>query len=207
MIVQARHAAPTVFAAVRFGNVLGSRGSLLDVLAEQLRTGVPVTVTHPDMTRFFMTIEEAAGLVLEAARLATGGEVFVLDMGEPVRILDLVCKFAEQMHAEQPPIRFTGLRQGEKLHEALFSEGEERHPTVHPRIQAATPSSPNAEARVPQGFPGLYAAAEHNDADEVRSRLARLLPGFPVPVPVNRASAAASAERELVSAAPYPDDF
>ncbi|MEY9964994.1 FlaA1/EpsC-like NDP-sugar epimerase [Streptacidiphilus sp. MAP12-16] len=205
MIVQARHAAPTVFAAVRFGNVLGSRGSLLDVLAEQLRSGAPVTVTHPDMTRFFMTIEEAAGLVLEAARLATGGEVFVLDMGEPVRILDLVRKFAEQMNTEQPPIRFTGLRRGEKLSESLFSEREQRHPTAHPKIQAAIPCSLSATARVALGIPDLYAAAERNDAAEVRNRLAQLLPGFPVPASASLPSA--SAERHLVAAAPYPDDF
>jgi FlaA1/EpsC-like NDP-sugar epimerase len=216
VIVQARHSAPTVFAAVRFGNVLGSRGSLLDVLAQQLRSGEPVTVTHPDMTRFFMTIEEAAGLVLEASRMATGGEVFVLDMGKPVRILDLVRAFAEQMNAEQPAIRFTGLRPGEKLSESLFSEREQRRPTTHPRIHAALPGTRYSMSYVPLGLPGLYAAAERNDAREVRSRLARLLPGFPAPTPAPaRASGpvpslgpvSTTAARPLVPTAPYPDDF
>ncbi|MGH1553674.1 polysaccharide biosynthesis protein [Streptomyces sp. L7] len=89
----------TVFAAVRFGNVLGSRGSLLSVVAEQLGAGSPVTVTHPDVTRFFMTVEEAVGLVLEAMRMARGGEVFVLDMSGPVRIVDLVRKFARSVNS------------------------------------------------------------------------------------------------------------
>jgi FlaA1/EpsC-like NDP-sugar epimerase len=151
-----------------------------------------------------MTIEEAAGLVLEASRMATGGEVFVLDMGKPVRILDLVRAFAEQMNAEQPAIRFTGLRPGEKLSESLFSEREQRRPTTHPRIHAAIPGTRYSTSYVPLGLPGLYAAAERNDASEVRSRLARLLPGFPVPSPGSKSTAAA---RPLVPTAPYPDDF
>ena len=114
--------------------MLGSRGSLLSVLAEQLRNNVPMTVTHPDMTRFFMTIEEAAGLVVEAAHLAGTGEIFVLDMGEPVRILDVVQSFAHLMHHPDVEVRFTGMREGEKLNESLFSEHEQALPTAHPRI-------------------------------------------------------------------------
>jgi FlaA1/EpsC-like NDP-sugar epimerase len=95
LLVQQEAGGGTHVAAVRFGNVLGSRGSLLTVLAEQIGRGQPITVTHPDMTRFFMTIEEAAGLVIEAARMAEQGEVFVLDMGEPVRIVDVAQSFAE----------------------------------------------------------------------------------------------------------------
>lgn len=200
LIVQNAPASPCVFTAVRFGNVLGSRGSLLDVLAEQLRSGQPVTVTHPDMTRFFMTIEEAAGLVLEASRLATGGEVFVLDMGEPVRILDLVRTYAEQVNAPDLQIRFTGLRPGEKLNETLFAAHERRRPTAHPRIHAtASPDRPDLATELP----GLYAAAARNDAPEVRRRLARLLPGFPAPrpAPLPRPLAA------IAASAPYPDDF
>ncbi|CCK25923.1 hypothetical protein BN159_1544 [Streptomyces davaonensis JCM 4913] len=98
----------TVFTAVRFGNVLGSRGSLLSVVAEQLGAGAPVTVTHPDVTRFFMTVEEAVGLVLQAARMARGGEVFVLDMSSPVRIVDLVRKFARSVHIPDVDIRWRG---------------------------------------------------------------------------------------------------
>ncbi|MFI9766640.1 DegT/DnrJ/EryC1/StrS family aminotransferase [Streptomyces sp. NPDC052415] len=185
----------TVFTAVRFGNVLGSRGSLLSVVAEQLGAGSPVTVTHPDVTRFFMTVEEAVGLVLEAARMARGGEVFVLDMSSPVRIVDLVRKFARSVHVQDVDIRFTGLRPGEKLNEVLFSARERHTPTSHPRILAATSTDPAP----PIGrLPALYAAAEHNDTDTVRSVLAELLPGFP-PVP-SRPSRAAMTD-------PYPDGF
>src|SRR5690606_8964923 len=96
--------------------------------------GLPVTVTHPDMTRFFMTIEEAAGLVLEAARLADAGETFVLDMGAPVKIIDLVHSFAELIHHSDVQIRITGMRPGEKLNETLFSQHERPVLTEHPRI-------------------------------------------------------------------------
>jgi FlaA1/EpsC-like NDP-sugar epimerase len=195
LIVQANTQAPGVFAGVRFGNVLGSRGSLLSVLAEQLRAGGPVTVTHPDVTRFFMTIEEAVGLVLEAGRMAQGGEIFVLDMGEPVRIVDLVHKFAEQVNMPNVPIRFTGLRPGEKLNEALFSTTEERLPTEHARIRATVPPGQALDAVV--RLPELYEAAAVNDSKVVRALLSELLPGYVTPVPV---------ATEVLSA-PYPDDF
>jgi FlaA1/EpsC-like NDP-sugar epimerase len=195
LIVQANTQAPGVFAGVRFGNVLGSRGSLLSVLAEQLRAGGPVTVTHPDVTRFFMTIEEAVGLVLEAGRMAQGGEIFVLDMGEPVRIVDLVHKFAEQVNMPDVPIRFTGLRPGEKLNEALFATAEERLPTEHRRIQATVPPGQALDAVV--RLPELYEAAAVNNTEGVRALLSELLPGYVTPVP---------ATTEVLSA-PYPDDF
>ncbi|GAA1250139.1 hypothetical protein GCM10009665_46060 [Kitasatospora nipponensis] len=194
-----------VFCAVRFGNVLGSRGSLLSVLAEQLRSGSPVTVTHPDVTRFFMTIEEAVGLVLESGRLARGGEVFVLDMGEPVRIVDLVHNFARQVQlsgglgAPEVEIRYTGLRSGEKLNEALFSQGERRLPTEHPRIHATEAGAGQRPDDLAGGLTALYEAAADNGDAEVRRRLAELLPEYqgpqqvPAPVPA--------------LAAPYPDGF
>ncbi|MEV0219661.1 DegT/DnrJ/EryC1/StrS family aminotransferase [Streptomyces sp. NPDC050704] len=190
----------TVFAAVRFGNVLGSRGSLLSVVAEQLGTGCPVTVTHPDVTRFFMTVEEAVGLVLEAARMAEGGEVFVLDMNDPVRIVDLVRKFARSVNVPDVDIRFTGLRPGEKLNETLFSAQERHTPTAHPRILAATSTACQEDPAAPvERLPALYVAAEHNDTDQVRRVLAELLPGFP----------ASTTRQHLHSgmADPYPDDF
>ncbi|CAL9616786.1 DegT/DnrJ/EryC1/StrS family aminotransferase [Streptomyces sp. enrichment culture] len=190
-----RHAPDgTVFTAVRFGNVLGSRGSLLSVVAEQLGSGAPVTVTHPDVTRFFMTVEEAVGLVLEAARTAQGGEVFVLDMSSPVRIVDLVRKFARARHIPDVDIRYTGLRPGEKLNETLFSAHEQHTATAHPRILAATSTTrPDLTA-----LPALYDAAERNDTAEVRRLLAALLPGFP-PADLTPSPA--------VLAGPYPDDF
>jgi FlaA1/EpsC-like NDP-sugar epimerase len=195
----ARNLGTGVFSAVRFGNVLGSRGSLLSVLAEQLRSGGPVTVTHPDVTRFFMTIEEAVGLVLEAGRMAEGGEVFVLDMGDPVRIVDLVHNFARQVQlgAEDVEIRYTGLRAGEKLNEALFSEGEERLPTVHGRIFATLAGEGAGPEDLAGGLTALYAAAAGNADDEVRRRLAELLPGYRTPEP----------EPVPALSAPYPDGF
>ncbi|HET8560603.1 MAG TPA: nucleoside-diphosphate sugar epimerase/dehydratase [Marmoricola sp.] len=194
LLVQHEEESRTRVASVRFGNVLGSRGSLLTVLAEQISRGLPLTVTHPDMTRFFMTIEEAAGLVIEAARMAEGGEVFVLDMGEPVRILDVVQSFAEQLHRPDVEIRFTGMRPGEKLVEQLFSEQESPLPTEHPRIfkVAKLPPIP----RFHQRLSTLYHLAEHNEAGDVRACLRDLLPDYRPVVP-----------RIPAQAAPYPDDY
>jgi len=187
--------AGTVVAAVRFGNVLGSRGSLLSVLAEQMRNDEPITVTHPDVTRFFMTIEEAVGLVLEAAHLARGGETFVLDMGKPVRIMDLVDNYARQIGFEGPDVRFTGLRPGEKLHEALFASHEQQVDTSHPRIfsTAAGQMHPEFDTQLE----GLFRAASRNAVDEVRNRLAEMLGNYDRPL-----QSAPSSFGAL-----YPDDF
>jgi FlaA1/EpsC-like NDP-sugar epimerase len=179
MIVQAHAGGFTRFASVRFGNVLGSRGSFLSVLSEQIENGEAVTVTHPDVTRFFMTVEEAVGLVIEAASLAELGETFVLDMGEPVRIVDLVHNYAAQFHLHEGDfeISFTGLRGGEKLNEALFSENEERLRTDHPRIWATKPAPP--AGNLDEILDRLIAAAATNRSDVVRRHLADLLPAFP----------------------------
>ena len=121
-------------ANVRFGNVLGSRGSFLDSLTWQIDNGLPVTITDEDVTRYFMTIPEAAGLVIEAAVMAESGATYILDMGEPVRILDLVRTYVRLTKAAEPTIRLTGLRSGEKLHERLLDRSETSLPTEHPRI-------------------------------------------------------------------------
>lgn len=127
----------TKFMAVRFGNVLGSSGSVIPIFTKQIAAGGPVTVTHPDVTRYFMTIPEAAGLVLQSASQGEGGEIFVLDMGKPVRISDLAKQLIELsgLRAEEDiEIKFTGLRPGEKLFEELNHSGEKTAPTNHPKI-------------------------------------------------------------------------
>jgi FlaA1/EpsC-like NDP-sugar epimerase len=195
LVVKSSAGTSTIVAAVRFGNVLGSRGSLLPILAEQLRNGEAVTVTDPDVTRYFMTIEEAVGLVLEAAKIATGGETFVLDMGKPVRIVDLVTNFANHLGIAAVDIRYTGLRPGEKLHEALFGQAEHCVPTEHPRIYSTR------RAEFEEGFDdlltSLYDAADHNAPGDVWHLLSRLLPNY----------SCSTGVPELKSLAPYPDDY
>lgn len=131
----------TRVSSVRFGNVLGSNGSLLPVIQHRLNNNLPLQITHPDVTRYFMTIPEATGLVIEAARMSEGGEVFILDMGKPVRIVDLVNNFARLSDKPLPTLEFIGLRPGEKLHEELFSSTEQHSPTAHPRISMALVAS------------------------------------------------------------------
>lgn len=126
------------YISVRFGNVLGSRGSMLHTFNAQIAAGGPVTVTHPDVTRFFMTIPEACELVVQAGALGREGEVLVLEMGEPVKILDVARRMIGLSGARGVEIVFTGLRTGEKLHERLFSEGEEAVATEHSMIRSVS---------------------------------------------------------------------
>ena len=129
----------TAFSTVRFGNVLGSAGSVIPKFQEQIARGGPVTVTHPDIIRYFMSIPEAAQLVLQAALMGEGSEIFVLDMGEPVRIADLARDMIRLSGAseDQVKIEFTGLRPGEKLFEELLASDETTRPTHHPKVRIA----------------------------------------------------------------------
>ena len=127
----------TQFITTRFGNVLGSNGSVIPIFREQIKNGGPVTVTHPDIIRYFMLIPEACRLVLEAGTMGKGGEIFVFDMGEPVRIVDLAKRMIKLSGAQNIEIKFSGLRDGEKLYEEVLSDKENTKPTVHPKIMVA----------------------------------------------------------------------
>jgi FlaA1/EpsC-like NDP-sugar epimerase len=171
--------------AVRFGNVIGSAGSVIPIFREQIRRGGPVTVTHPEMVRYFMTIPEAAQLVLQAGALGQGGEIFVLDMGEPVRILDLA-KETIILSGLRPfddiNIVFTGVRSGEKLYEELQTTDERVLKTSHPKIFigriAAYP-----EEKVRHALERLSLLAENGWDRELRRAINELLPEAHLPVP------------------------
>jgi FlaA1/EpsC-like NDP-sugar epimerase len=175
----------TCYSMVRFGNVLGSSGSVVPRFRKQIKNNGPITLTHPDITRYFMTIPEAAQLVIQAGAMASGGEVFVLDMGQPVRIVDLARQMVELSgltvrDAAQPDgdieIKITGLRPGEKLYEELLI-GDNPLPTEHPRIMKAHEEFVTwAELTV--RLEVLNELLKTNDVPRIRSLLAELVPGY-----------------------------
>jgi FlaA1/EpsC-like NDP-sugar epimerase len=177
--------ATTTFSMVRFGNVLGSSGSVVPLFRDQIKSGGPITLTHADITRYFMTIPEAAQLVIQAGAMGTGGDVFVLDMGQPVRIYDLAKRMVELSglvlkDAHHPDgdieIAITGLRPGEKLFEELLI-GDNPQPTQHPRIMKAN------EEFMPWQVLQLHldeinVAIQSNDVPMIRGLLQNLVPGY-----------------------------
>ena len=167
-------ASETEFAAVRFGNVLGSRGSLIPMLKAQIKRGGPVRITHQEMTRFFMTIPEAVQLVVQAGALGSRGEVFVLDMGEPVRINELALDLV-RMHGLRPGvdigIQYTGMRPGEKLHEELLYDAEDLVPTSHPKIRMVGNARPGDISRIKADVTRLVELAHEEDPDRCRQAL------------------------------------
>lgn len=169
------------YVAVRFGNVLGSRGSAIHTFKHQIAAGGPVTITHPHMKRYFMTIPEAVHLVLQASVLGKGGEVFVLDMGEPIRIVDLARDLIELSGLEvgrDIEIVVTGPRPGEKLFEELFIPGESYTQTPHDKIFIAANASSFVPSALDIDVSALSLAAAHNDADAIQRLLRRLIPEY-----------------------------
>jgi FlaA1/EpsC-like NDP-sugar epimerase len=170
----------SAYVSVRFGNVLGSRGSVVPTFMRQIAEGGPVTVTHPDMVRYFMTIPEAVQLVLQASALGTQGEVFVLDMGDPVRVRDLATDLIALSGLEAGidiEVRYTGIRPGEKLFEELFFKGDHVTPTIHPKILRA--SDAEGDSFCADDIETLIAAAQENRPPaEIRRLIAMLVPEF-----------------------------
>ncbi len=181
LIIQGMNAiSQTKFVAVRFGNVLGSRGSVIPLFKKQIAQGGPITITHPDMKRYFMTIPEATQLVLQAGAMAQGGEVFVLDMGEPVNIKDMACDLIELSGLEPHKdieIKYTGLRPGEKLYEELMTEEEGTSSTRHNKIFIANLKEIEKEKLV-SGLQRLKLATSVEKTLEAISELVLTYDGF-----------------------------
>jgi FlaA1/EpsC-like NDP-sugar epimerase len=171
----------TKFVAVRFGNVLGSNGSVIPIFKEQIAAGGPVTVTHPEMTRYFMTIPEAAQLVLQAFSIGRGGEVFVLEMGEPVKIVDLA-KNLILLSGLQPErdieIQFTGLRPGEKMYEELNLQDEHLVPTSHAKIRSYVCHQNLDTIQIKASLQHLQAIVEGQDVANLVLMLKELVPDY-----------------------------
>jgi FlaA1/EpsC-like NDP-sugar epimerase len=169
----------TRFVTVRFGNVLGSTGSVIPRFREQIARGGPLTVTHPDIRRYFMSIPEAAQLVLQAALMGEGGEIFVLDMGEPVRIADLARQLIRLsgLSEHDIAIEYTGLRPGEKLYEELLADAERTLPTPHPKLRIAR-SDAAGNAALLQEVLGWIGSGHTTEPEAVRERLRAWVPEY-----------------------------
>ncbi|HJR78831.1 MAG TPA: nucleoside-diphosphate sugar epimerase/dehydratase [Anaerolineales bacterium] len=180
IILNAARESQRAFTVVRFGNVLGSRGSIIPIFKQQIANGGPVTITHPDMFRFFMTIPEAVYLVLQAASMENGGETFVLNMGKPIRILslaeDLIRLSGLEPHRDIE-IEFTGIRPGEKMTEELWDEGTPLLKTLHPDIFCLDSDVSLLSLNLSQAIDSLSAAVHSGDNDAILDLLDELIPG------------------------------
>lgn len=180
MIIQAYNStSDTLFAAVRFGNVLGSHGSVIPIFKRQIKEGGPITVTHPDIVRYFMTIPEAARLIIHAGGMANGGEIFILNMGEPVKIVDLaknMLKLSGLVEGRDIDIVYTGLRPGEKLFEELLNTGETTRPTDNKDIMISKAKTP--DFTVLQENLAYLKAYTHKSNAEVKTALEHCVPTY-----------------------------
>ena len=167
----------TQFVTTRFGNVLGSNGSVIPIFQEQIQKGGPVTVTHPDIIRFFMLIPEACKLVIEAGTMGKGGEIYVFDMGKPVKIADLAKRMIRLSGAKDVEIKFTGLRAGEKLYEEVLNDKEVTLPTFHPKIKVARVREYDFDD-VSQEISALIKEAPEKDSMEIVADMKRIVPEF-----------------------------
>jgi FlaA1/EpsC-like NDP-sugar epimerase len=186
LVLQAAKQSGKSYVAVRFGNVLGSRGSVVPTFQKQILAGGPITVTHPDICRYFMTIPEAVQLVLQASVLGRGGEVLMLNMGEPVKIVDLAKELIHLSGYEvnkDIDIVFTGLRPGEKLFEELFIEGEEYEKTEHEKLLVVKNASQILPSYLDITVETLLGVAAKNDADSIMLLLSQLVVGYKPKLP------------------------
>jgi FlaA1/EpsC-like NDP-sugar epimerase len=170
----------TLFITTRFGNVLGSNGSVIPLFKKQIAAGGPLTITDPEITRFFMTIPEACQLVLEAGFMGNGGEIFIFDMGSPIKILDIAIKLIHLsglVPYEDIEIKFTGLRPGEKLYEELFAEGEQQLPTHNPKISIAKVADADYDCILPKINDALSSIYEKSGS-EVIEAMKEIVPGY-----------------------------
>ena len=184
MIIQGiNNVSKTKFVAVRFGNVLGSNGSVVPLFKKQIENGGPVTITHKEITRYFMTIPEAAQLVMEAAVFANGGEIFVLDMGNPVKIYDLaekMIKLSGLIVGQDIEIKVTGLRPGEKLYEELLMDEEGLSSTKNQKIFVAKPNVIDFE-KLTNDIDILLSYARNEDTDKLKNKLKEIVPSYKEP--------------------------
>jgi FlaA1/EpsC-like NDP-sugar epimerase len=180
IVLNAAFESQRAFTVVRFGNVLGSRGSIIPIFKQQIANGGPVTITHPDMFRFFMTIPEAVYLVLQAASMENGGETFVLNMGEPIRILNLAEDLIRLSGLEPErdiEISYTGIRPGEKMMEELWDEGTPLVKTLHPDISRLDTGSFSPGLNLSRAMDALSASASSGDTNAIVNLLDELIPG------------------------------